>query len=69
MILRKTDAIAALQGNRQYQNEVVEPVPLVEKEYEQQGYLLHEFYKNLWKNTHHDLSRQYQIVSDGVGCD
>ncbi len=69
MILRKTDDIAVLQGYRQYQNEVVEPVPLVEKEYEQQGYLLHEFYKTFGKTpttTCQDNIKSYQMVWDAI---
>jgi len=70
-IQRKTDTIAFPEGYRQYLNEVVEPVPLVEVEYERQGYLLHEFYEavTLGKSpvtTCQDNIISYQMVWDAI---
>jgi len=70
-IQRKTDTIAFPEGYRQYLNEAVEPVPQVEREYERQGYLLHEFYEAVMLGkppitTCQDNIKSYQMVWDAI---
>lgn len=70
-IQRKTDTIAFPEGYRQYLNEAVESVPQVERAYERQGYLLHEFYEavtfgKLPATTCQDNINSYQMVWDAI---
>ena len=70
-VQRKTDTIVFPEGYGENLNEAVEPVPLVENQYEQQGYLLHEFYEavTLGKTpvtTCQDNIKSYQMVWDAI---
>ena len=70
-IQRKTDTIVFPEGYGENLNEAVEPVPLVEREYERQGYLLHEFYEAVMLGkapvtTCQDNIKSYQMVWDAI---